>query len=55
MSREKHTEKGKIILFKPAESLAEIRKRKLKKLNNATNIINLSFEKILEIKLNKLN
>lgn len=50
-----NTKKNKIIKFKPANNNPEIRKRKLLRLNKTTNIINLSFEKILEVKIKQLS
>lgn len=47
-------ESDKIIYLNNARDESEIRKRKLKKLHKATNIINLNFERILIAKLKEL-
>ena len=47
--------KNKIVYMPTDYTPCEARKRRLAKLNKATNVINLSFERILAIKIKDLN
>ena len=46
--------KDNILPFKGNSSTSSIRMRRLRRLKKATKIINLSFERILELKINQI-